>query len=311
MIPFFDHLTKAERILIAGCGGGFDIYAGAPLAMRLLKSGKLVVLANFSFTNLAMSGARRTSPVCWRIDPGSSDLPYFPERWLCEWLQRRDLNLPVYAFAKTGVLPLKSAYIDLMSEHALDLLILIDGGTDSLIFGDEPGLGTVAEDAVSLVAAYEAAGERVLLAALGFGIDHYHGVSHHSFLENVAQLTRDGGFLGAFSLTGGTEEADAFLDLVDYANTRQPVHRSIVNNSIASAIRGEFGNYHATNRTSGEELFINPIMAQYWTFRARDVVQHMSYAHSLRQTAELGEARRVIEQVRETLEVRPRHPIPL
>lgn len=311
MIPFFDQLSKAERVLVAGCGGGFDIYAGLPLALRLLKDGKQVVLANFSFTNLAMSGSQRTSPVSWRIDTGSSDLPYFPERWLCEWLQRRGINLPVYAFAKTGVLPLKSAYTDLISERELDLLVLIDGGTDSLIFGDEPGLGTVAEDAVSLIAAHEAAGERVLLAAIGFGIDHYHGVSHHSFLENVAQLTRDGGFLGAFSLASGTEEADSFLDLVDYANARQPAHRSIVNNSIASSVRGEFGNYHATNRTSGEELFINPIMAQYWTFRAGHLVQRMAYSDGLRQTKELGEARLVIEQVRETLALRSRQPIPL
>lgn len=311
MIPFLDELARANRVLIAGCGGGFDIYAGLPLALHLHKLGKQIVLANFSFTNLPISGARRVSPVSWRIDSGASELPYFPERWLCEWLQRRDLNLPVYAFTKTGVLPLKSAYADLVTEHHSDLVVLIDGGTDSLIFGDEPGLGTVVEDAVSLVAAHEAAGERVLLAAIGFGVDHYHGVSHHSFLENAAQIVRDGGFLGVFSLTRGTEEADAFLDLVEYANARQPNHRSIVSNSIASSIRGEFGNHHATNRTSGEELFINPMMAQYWTFRGPSVVRGMSFADELRLTNELAEARLVIERARESLEVRPRYPIPL
>jgi hypothetical protein len=151
----------------------------------------------------------------------------------------------------------------------------------------------------------------VVLAAIGFGVDHYHGVSHHAFLENVARLARDGGFLGAFSLPARTTEAEAFLDLVDYANQRQPQHPSIVCNSIASALRGEFGDYHATNRTSGNELFINPLMSQYWTFDGAAVVDHMFYASKLAETESMEDAKRVIGLWRETTELRPRRPIPL
>jgi hypothetical protein len=127
----------------------------------------------------------------------------------------------------------------------------------------------------------------------------------------VAHLIHDGGFLGVFSLTLGTPEADVFLDLVDYANRRQPQHQSIVCNSIASALRGEFGNYHATPRTSGSELFINPLMAQYWTFEARRVVCNMSYAAELAETEGIEDARLVIERQREGLDLRPRRELPL
>jgi hypothetical protein len=136
-------------------------------------------------------------------------------------------------------------------------------------------------------------------------------VSHHAFLENAARLTRQGGCLGLFSLTAGTPEADAFLDLVDYANRRQPRHQSIVCNSIASALRGEFGNYHATARTSGSELFINPLMSQYWTFDARRVVGNMSYAAELAETESIEAARLAIERRREGLELRSRRDLPL
>jgi hypothetical protein len=238
-------------------------------------------------------------------------MPYFPEKWLAEWLARRGQPAPIYAFAKSGVRPLSAAYRWIVDQHEIDLVLLIDGGTDSVIFGDEPGLGSATEDAVSIVAASEAMGKQVLLAAIGFGIDHYHGVSHHAFLENVARLTRDEGFLGAFSLLPNTTETTAFLDLVDYANQRQPQHKSIVCNSIASALRGEFGNYHATNRTSGNDLFINPLMSQYWTFSVPGVVEHMAYANKLAGTERMEDAKRVIELWRETAELRPRHPIPL
>jgi hypothetical protein len=311
MIPFLSRIEKSKNVLIAGCGGGFDVFAGVPLAQHLLVKGRTVVLANFSFTNLWLCGSERITPTMWRVDQKSSELPYFPEKWLAEWLSARGQNAPIYAFAKSGVRPLSAAYSWIMDHHQIDLVLLVDGGTDSVLFGDEPGLGTVVEDAVSIVAVDKAAGGQAILAAIGFGIDHYHGVSHHAFLENVARLTNDGGFLGAFSLVRGSAEAAAFLDLVEYANQRQPLHPSIVCNSIASALRGEFGNYHATSRTSGNDLFINPLMSQYWTFDVSRVARHMVYASKLADTERTEEANRVIELWRETIDLRPRRPIPL
>jgi hypothetical protein len=311
MIPFLERLQLAKSVLIAGCGGGFDVFAGLPIAHRLMAVGKNVVFANFSFTNLDLCAGERVTSVLWRSDRQSREMPYFPERWLAEWLAARGHPAPVYAFAKSGARPLGAAFTSIMQRHEIDLVVLVDGGTDSVLFGDEPGLGTVVEDAVSTVAACAAAGKQAILAAIGFGIDHHHGVSHHAFLENTARLIRERGFLGAFSIVAGAPEADAFIDLVDYANTRQPQHQSIVCNSIASALRGEFGNHHATGRTGGSELFINPLMAQYWTFEARRVVSGMAYAAELAETERMEDARRVIERSREGLSPRPRRAIPL
>lgn len=51
--PLFARLASAERILVTGAGGGFDIYAGLPIALSLLHQGKEVHLANLSFSSLA------------------------------------------------------------------------------------------------------------------------------------------------------------------------------------------------------------------------------------------------------------------
>ena len=311
MIPFLERLNKAQNVLIAGCGGGFDVYAGIPIATYLWQRGASVTLANLSFSNLWDSCAERFDPITWCIEPNAGELPYFPEKWLVEWLARRGQSTPVYGFAKSGAAPLSAAYNALLDMRDFDLVLLMDGGTDGLIFGDEPGLGTIVEDAVSIVAAFKAAENRAVLVSLGFGIDQFHGISHYTFLENAALLSRDGGYLGGFSLVGGTPEADAFLDLVAYANQRQPRYRSIVCNSIASAINGEFGDYHATDRTGGTELFINPLMTQYWAFSIDRIVSRMKYATALAETRTFEEASAVIEQVRDTLVLRPRKPIPL
>ncbi|MFO1109794.1 MAG: DUF1152 domain-containing protein [Bradyrhizobium sp.] len=311
MIPFLERLDASTSVLVAGCGGGFDIFAGVPLAQRLVTQNKRVALANFSFTNLWLCGGKRISDTLWQVDQQSAELPYFPEKWLAEWLFRQGLSAPIYAFAKSGVRPLAAAYKWIIDCHGIDTVVLIDGGTDSILFGDEPGLGSVLEDAVSIVAADQAASGQAMLVSIGFGVDHYHGVSHHAFLENVAQLTRDGGFLGAFSLPPSSVEAGAFLDLVDYANQRQPAHPSIVCNSIASALRGEFGNFHATSRTSGNELFVNPLMSQYWAFQTASVVRRMAYSHKLAETERIEDARKIIDGYRATVETRPFRPIPL
>jgi hypothetical protein len=167
MIPFLDRLESAKRVLIVGCGGGFDVYAGVPLALQLMAVGKEVIFANSSFTNLALCGGERLGPILWRVDGQSGELPYFPEKWLAEWLVARGRPARIYACAKSGVRPLRAAFETIMKRHRIDLVILVDGGTDSILFGDEPGLGSVAEDAVSTVAACAAAGENVLLAAIG------------------------------------------------------------------------------------------------------------------------------------------------
>jgi hypothetical protein len=44
----FAALDRAESVLIAGAGGGFDVFAGLPLALALLLDQKRVHLANLS-----------------------------------------------------------------------------------------------------------------------------------------------------------------------------------------------------------------------------------------------------------------------
>jgi hypothetical protein len=50
--PLFARLAAAQRVLIAGAGGGFDVYAGLPLAIALWDAGVDVHLANLSFAQL-------------------------------------------------------------------------------------------------------------------------------------------------------------------------------------------------------------------------------------------------------------------
>lgn len=57
-----------------------------------------------------------------------------------------------------------------MKKLGIDAIVLVDGGTDILMRGDEHGLGSPEEDMASLAAVAGTDGVERLVACLGFGI---------------------------------------------------------------------------------------------------------------------------------------------
>ena len=308
-------MDRGERFLIAGAGGGFDFVQGIPLYLYITQTlKKEAVLANYSFSAVDETDCKIECFGTYEVTKDASALDYFPEKLVAGWLwDTYQINCPVYTFKYgTGVLPLRRAYNHLIEKYQIDTLLLVDGGTDSVIFGDEKGLGTIVEDANSMVAAAKTYAPYKYLAAIGFGIDHFHGVSHYNFLENVATLIKDNGYLGAFSLTQDMEEGRQFLALTDYLNKNNS-ERSIVNNSIASALEGDFGDIHRTDRTRENALFINPLMPLYWTFSLESIVNRMLFAPALEDCNTITEVINKIRKHKLLRENKHRHcqPIPL
>ena len=311
-IPFFDELDKGQRYLLAGAGGGFDIANGIPIYSYLRDQGKEVVLANLSFSELAFTDNEEVSPGAFLITQKSRDVPYFPEKCIVDWLAERNEHPPMFGFSnRLGVVPLFAAYREIVRRFDIDTLILVDGGTDSVIFGDEPELGTIVEDACSMIAACKLGIERSYLVATAFGVDHFHGVSHHAFLENVASLIRDGAYLGSFSITKEMPEGEAFLALVEYLNQRSGGFQSIVTNSVSCALRGEFGDHHFSGRTKDSELFINPLMALQWTFDLAGVVKRMLFAADFETTETMDEIAKRLQLFKLKTKKRIKKPISL
>ena len=247
-LPFFTELEKSQNILIVGAGGGFDVFCGLPLYFWLRNAGKTVHLANLSFSELGFCDGERPTPALLRVLPNTGgSANYFPEVYLAQWLTARYGETSVYAIERTGVIPVVAAYEWLVETLHPDTLILIDGGTDSLLRGDEIGLGTPQEDMASLYAANAVQGvPQKYLVCVGFGIDAFHGVCHAHFLENAAALIADEGHVGTWSLMYEMEEFRLYREACDFVMARMPRHPSIVNTSIISAVMGGFGDQHAT-----------------------------------------------------------------
>lgn len=282
-----------KRVLLAGAGGGFDVFSGIPIYQWLRDSGHEVVLANLSFSNLRQSDADEVFPNLFRVTPETEGPKnYFPEHYLSSFLSKQlGESVDVYGFRKEGVANLTRSYAWLAEEEEIDAIVVVDGGTDALMRGDEPDLGTPAEDLSTLWAANQT-GLQSVVASIGFGIDTFHGVCHYYFLEAVAELTASGGFLGTVHLLPETDGVDLYDDACTFAFGRTN-HPSIVSSHILAAINGQYGDVHPTTRTHGHKLWINPLMAMYWGFDLKPVVDRHLFLPAIADTEtihELGQA---------------------
>jgi hypothetical protein len=312
-IPLFERLKNCNRVLLAGAGGGCDFLHGVPLYFFLKGLRKQVFFANLSFSNFFGVNGRQVTPTMVEVrhDAGGSKY-YFPEKHLSAWFRLRGEDVPIYTFHRTGVVPLLESYKVLVSELNLDAIVLVDGGSDSLMRGDETGLGTPQEDLASITAVSTLNVKEKLLTCIGFGVDAYHGVNHAQYLESVAAISKDGGYLGAMSLLDSMPEAKLYKSAVDFVIAAMPEHPSIVASSIISALEGQFGDVHRTELTRGSKLWINPLMSFFWGFDVDCVARRCLYMNDIRQTESYQELTLAIKTFRAKLPaIRPPDSIPV
>jgi hypothetical protein len=268
--------------MLCGCGGGFDFVHSLLLYPELKRLGKSVVIGSYSFGNPnRITGDANTifdrgGAVAKRVTGASRPDPYYgPEVHVCSYLDSLyPASAPhsIYAYyARAFSVPLlKQLYEQLIHVHSIDAVVIVDGGSDSLMAGDEEGLGDPIEDAVSVttVASLDLPIVKVLVT-IGLGTDRYNHVSDAASLRAIAELTQMGGFLGSVSLEPSSPGYRFYRDCLEHIYRGQGF-RSVLSGTIASAVEGWFGRDVVPpliqDRVKEGELFLWPLMAILWGF---------------------------------------------
>lgn len=139
-----------------------------------------------------------------------------------------------------------------------------------------------------------------------FGVDAYHGICHAQFLEGVAELEREDGFLGVVSLHRAMAEVQRYVQAYDDVEASMG-RASIVNASVISAIEGHYGDHHRSARTSGSRLWINPLMSMYWAFALEPVARRLQYLERISRTRTYAQLDREIAKYRQEIRQSGRH----
>lgn len=264
---------------------------GLALVPALRRLGKEVIIGSYSFGDPRRIGGAEVvfeegAALAKRVDASCAPDPHYaPEVHICSFLDRRyPESAPhfVYAYyARAFTVPrLTRLYRQLIEAHQVDAVVLIDGGSDSLMAGDEEGLGDPIEDAVSVatVAGLEGLRARLLLS-VGLGADRFNHVSDAASLRAVAELTARGGFLGVAALEPTSPGLAFYAEALEHIYQRQ-VFRSVLAGAIVSAARGWFGQDTVppllASRVRPGEAFGWPLMAMLWGFDV-DVVARRSH----------------------------------
>lgn len=313
-IPILEKIPTDATILIAGAGGGYDIFSGLPLFFELEDLGYDVHLANFSFSDIVglYEGEQLSDTLVGVSIDVENHEDYFPEYYLTEWfLNERNEFMTIWCFQKTGAKPLIQNYRLLTKHLGIDCLILVDGGVDSLMRGDEPNAGTLLEDTLSIIAVNEMNHIPLrFLVCLGLGIEFEIGYAH--LFENISALVKQSAFLGSCSLNQQMPTFQRYKEAVLYTFDQQPKYSSVICSSVISAVIGEYGDFHLTKRTKESELRISSLMSMYWFFDLQAVAKQNYLIQDLKTTYTVDEAWNKISQVRAALSDRtiPMNPLP-
>ena len=189
-----------------------------------------------------------------------------------------------------------TAYQDLQASIYFDAVILIDGGTDALMRGDEPGLGTPAEDISSIYAVANLSLRSSYLACIGLGIETFDGIKNASTFGAIEELQQLDALQGVIHITKSMPGVKEYSQAITYAN-KQYEFQSLVQNAIKSAIEGKYG----TQVIGGKKhtnILVSTLMQQYWIFDLAKIKARMVYPSSLSSKQSLFEVNRAIEQFR-------------
>ncbi len=308
-LPAHDRLYRAKRVLLVGAGGGYDVLGGVPLFTELKERGIVVDFASVSFTALESLARARADPDAsglYRVEASAAVTTcYCPEAWLARWLEERQGHeRPVWGLSKAGVRPMREALRVLTRRLDADLVVLVDGGIDLILRGDETSIGTPSEDLATLCAT--AGLDRPSLAmCIGFGTEIREGISHAQVLERIAELQRLGAFLGATSLDSSTAAGRSYREALDFVAAGQHDHRgSHVQGVVRAAMEGQFGSPVA-------DVWISPLAALCWFFDVPGLASSHLFLGHLETTESIFDVTTIIRGCRKSLDIRAPSNIPI
>lgn len=162
ILPCLPEIDLNKRTCIVGVGGGFDLVTCMTWFPWLTcKQRSHFILVNYSFTDDLYMYALQTDPMN-QLDPDiwmpkiftdqkrtRKNESYFIEHDLSKWL-----GAPIYALR---LLPNPYLFLVLQAftqRHHIEQWIGVDGGVDSVLFGDEKPCGSPAEDSQMMLALY-------------------------------------------------------------------------------------------------------------------------------------------------------------
>ena len=204
---------------------------------------------------------------------------------------------------------LKELYEKIIIDNEIDAIITIDGGSDSLMKGNEYLLGSIVEDSVTISAISNIKLERIkqkILGCIGMGCDRFHGVSDASTFRAISELKRSDGFLGGIIIETNHEGYKLYKKIINETNTKQEFH-SIIANSVIASVEGSNIVPQAIQERVSPEMNFWPIMGIFWFFNLEKVKERSEICKVIENEVDPVQA---INKYRKSIKILPLENLP-
>ena len=233
--------------------------------------------------------------------------------YLSSWFRDvKNQDVPVWTLKRDQSVSEYTKSLEILVKHLqIDAILMVDGGVDSIMVGDEEGSGTMMEDTLSLAAVRNMDVPVKILACVGFGTESDEGLSHYLALENMAKMTQQGGFYGTCSLVNYMNCFQEYKAACEHT-WNQPGHKkSHIHTKIIPSAEGMFGDYHMFPMEKKKEAFISPLSSIFWFFNAEAAIYNNSVIKVIEEKETFFEAVQVGVPMIKNHVLRTRRDIPL
>jgi hypothetical protein len=203
-------ITKSNKAILLGIGGGGDIVGTIPTADLMGMFGIECVFGGLSWERSVIDpmpgprtfeevrNARKLNEVVWfaNKDTVTSTGVRFAESGVAEVLGRETLLVDIHP----GPEAVAEGILDAANHLGADLIAGIDVGGDLLALGNEPGLMSPLADSI-MTAAFAIIEKRVptIMGLFGFGSDGE--LTQEELERSMKMLAREGALLGSWGIT--------------------------------------------------------------------------------------------------------------
>lgn len=236
-----------ETIVLAGCGGGYDVF-GSMVLYHGYKESHNVILTNLSNTNpntlkrLSIEYPQKVKEICYHcfeILPGhyADDVGFFPE-----YLLANQIKHSVFAICEYNSVAHIMHFYDMLlereKEKSLIDVYLVDGGCDVVLSGNETGSTRCVEDIMHYKALLQIDKfKNIFVCAIGLNTDCNHGVNYDELVARLIELDKEQIIIGSDVLSLDDPKVKYYHDI--FMNCKPSM--SLVHSFVCSALHNDLG----------------------------------------------------------------------
>lgn len=285
-IPVVMQLQKSKNTLILGMSGG-GVFTGLPIYLTLEKMGIKSHLASFTHANWA------EIPTCTEIIPMAPGCVgvtgnivktsvNMPEMYLSNWFKDvKSQDVPIWTFKRDQSIKEYSDSLNVLVKHlGIDTILLVDGGVDSIMTGNEHK-EVLTKNFIN--------SSLVLKSLENIGVDLisvcYNNGDKNSKIINktLYNLSIQGGFYGGCFILNYMKSYEEFRLFYDYYISNGfdiPESIKLLNNNMGF-------NYeeHTDNNSQTQLLFFNSLALIYNNNAIKNLMGDESYYDAIQKIA--------------------------